>query len=51
MKQYTHAELKALAEQLSDWQLVPAGTEGYRTAEVTLGGSIPAKCRRKPWSR
>jgi len=38
MKQYTHAELKAIAEQLDDWQLVPAGTEGYRTAEVTLGG-------------
>ena len=30
--------LKAIAERLSDWQLVPAGTEGYRTAEVTLGG-------------
>jgi predicted Rossmann fold flavoprotein len=38
MKQYTHADLKAIAEQLGDWQLVPAGTEGYRTAEVTLGG-------------
>lgn len=38
MKQYTHAELKAIAEQLGNWQLVPAGTEGYRTAEVTLGG-------------
>ena len=38
LKQYTHAELKAIAEQLGDWQLVPAGTEGYRTAEVTLGG-------------
>ncbi|WP_341303935.1 NAD(P)/FAD-dependent oxidoreductase [Pseudomonas sp. TMP25] len=38
MKQYTHAELKAIADQLGDWQLVPAGTEGYRTAEVTLGG-------------
>ncbi|MDX1298887.1 MAG: aminoacetone oxidase family FAD-binding enzyme, partial [Pseudomonas sp.] len=38
LKQYTHAELKTIAEQLSDWQLVPAGTEGYRTAEVTLGG-------------
>lgn len=38
MKQYTHAELKAIAEQLGDWQLVPAGTEGYRTAEITLGG-------------
>lgn len=38
MKQYTAGELKAVAERLSDWQLVPAGTEGYRTAEVTLGG-------------
>lgn len=38
MKQYSPNELKAIAEVLSDWQLVPAGTEGYRTAEVTLGG-------------
>ncbi len=38
LKHYTHAELKAIAAQLGDWQLVPAGTEGYRTAEVTLGG-------------
>jgi predicted Rossmann fold flavoprotein len=38
LKQYTHAELSAIAEQLSNWTLVPAGTEGYRTAEVTLGG-------------
>ena len=38
LKQYTPAELTAIAERLSDWQLVPAGTEGYRTAEVTLGG-------------
>nr|WP_160286724.1 NAD(P)/FAD-dependent oxidoreductase [Pseudomonas knackmussii] len=38
MKQYTPAELKAIAQRLGDWQLVPAGTEGYRTAEVTLGG-------------
>ncbi|MGY4533997.1 putative Rossmann fold flavoprotein [Pseudomonas sp. TE3786] len=38
MKQYTPAELAQIAEQLANWQLVPAGTEGYRTAEVTLGG-------------
>ena len=38
LKQYTPAEFKQIAEQLSAWQLVPAGTEGYRTAEVTLGG-------------
>lgn len=38
LKQYTPSELNAIAEQLQAWQLVPAGTEGYRTAEVTLGG-------------
>ncbi|WP_243899337.1 BaiN/RdsA family NAD(P)/FAD-dependent oxidoreductase [Metapseudomonas otitidis] len=38
MKQYSPGELKAIAERLGNWQLVPAGTEGYRTAEVTLGG-------------
>jgi predicted Rossmann fold flavoprotein len=32
------AKLKALAAQLNDWRIVPAGTEGYRIAEVTLGG-------------
>ncbi|MDW4497452.1 NAD(P)/FAD-dependent oxidoreductase [Sulfitobacter sp. D35] len=30
--------LAGLCDQLSDWTLKPAGTEGYRTAEVTLGG-------------
>ncbi|WP_428928526.1 NAD(P)/FAD-dependent oxidoreductase [Marinibacterium sp. SX1] len=30
--------LAALCPALADWRLVPAGTEGYRTAEVTLGG-------------
>lgn len=38
MKQYTPAELQTAANTLGAWQLVPAGTEGYRTAEVTLGG-------------
>ena len=38
LKQYTPDELKAIAARLHDWQLIPAGTEGYRTAEVTLGG-------------
>ncbi len=27
-----------IAAQLADWPLVASGTEGYRTAEVTLGG-------------
>jgi predicted Rossmann fold flavoprotein len=30
--------LRKLAAQVNDWRLVPAGSEGYRTAEVTLGG-------------
>ena len=38
MKQYTPAELRDVAARLHAWRVVPAGTEGYRTAEVTLGG-------------
>jgi predicted Rossmann fold flavoprotein len=30
--------LAALAEALSDWQLSPSGSEGYKKAEVTAGG-------------
>lgn len=30
--------LRALCDRLQDWQLLPSGTEGYRTAEVTIGG-------------
>ncbi len=32
------AALSELIHTLSHWQLTPSGTEGYRTAEVTLGG-------------
>ena len=38
MKQLTGAELGELADRLGGWSVVPSGTEGYRTAEVTLGG-------------
>lgn len=38
LKQYAPAELEQIAVKLSAWKLVPSGTEGYRTAEVTLGG-------------
>lgn len=31
-------ELKQLGKMLNAWRLVPSGTEGYRTAEVTKGG-------------
>lgn len=30
--------LARLAEQLSNWQLTPTGSEGYKKAEVTVGG-------------
>ena len=38
MKQFNLPELKQVAAQLQGWQLIASGTEGYRTAEVTLGG-------------
>jgi predicted Rossmann fold flavoprotein len=38
MRQYTPKERNSIAEQLANWPLVASGTEGYRTAEVTLGG-------------
>lgn len=39
----TLAELNAeqmdlIGQRFNAWQLIPSGTEGYRTAEVTLGG-------------
>jgi len=30
--------VRALADALHAWPIIPSGTEGYRTAEVTLGG-------------
>ena len=38
MKQFNVSQLRDVAAQLADWSLVASGTEGYRTAEVTLGG-------------
>lgn len=38
IKQLEHGEIKALSEYIHNWQIKPNGTEGYRTAEVTLGG-------------
>lgn len=34
----SNQELARLEKELKRWQLKPAGTEGWRTAEVTLGG-------------
>jgi predicted Rossmann fold flavoprotein len=47
--------LRRVAKRLHDWALRPAATEGYRTAEVTLGGidtdelsSKTMECKRQP---
>ncbi|RWC61176.1 NAD(P)/FAD-dependent oxidoreductase [Mesorhizobium sp.] len=32
------AQIKTVAAAVNDWRIKPAGSEGYRTAEVTLGG-------------
>ena len=34
----SHKKLQAVAAMVNDWQVLPNGTEGYRTAEVTVGG-------------
>jgi len=38
LKRYTPSQLADIANKLNSWELVPAGTEGYRKAEVTAGG-------------
>ena len=38
MNQYSEQEIKQIAAQLHDWQVMPSGTVGYKKAEVTLGG-------------
>lgn len=38
LKQYVPKEVAVIEQLLSAWPLKPGGTEGYRTAEVTLGG-------------
>ncbi len=38
IKQFNKNEIDAIASLFSNWKVKPIGTEGYRTAEVTLGG-------------
>ena len=38
IKQLEHGEIAALSDYIHNWKIKPNGTEGYRTAEVTLGG-------------
>jgi predicted Rossmann fold flavoprotein len=37
-QQFSDKKLQAIANSFQQWQIKPNGTEGYRTAEVTLGG-------------
>ena len=38
MNQYTAGELESIAASLTNWRLIPVGTEGFNKAEVTVGG-------------
>ena len=38
LAEFSDKKLLAIAEHLNGWHIKPSGTEGYRTAEVTLGG-------------
>ena len=38
MRQYVEFDLSAIGDRLKSWPITASGTEGYRTAEVTLGG-------------
>jgi hypothetical protein len=38
IKQLNHKQIQALSVNIHAWKIKPSGTEGYRTAEVTIGG-------------
>ncbi len=38
IQQLSHQQFRKIAAQFQQWTLKPGGTEGYRTAEVTVGG-------------
>ncbi|MDH5190497.1 MAG: NAD(P)/FAD-dependent oxidoreductase [Gammaproteobacteria bacterium] len=38
LQELSHVRFNEIIQQLQHWQIKPNGTEGYRTAEVTLGG-------------
>jgi predicted Rossmann fold flavoprotein len=43
LKQYNGRELQKIADNIHRLQLTPAGTEGFRKAEVTVGGVSTAE--------
>ena len=55
LKQLTTKDISDIASFFHHWQIIPVGTEGYRKAEVTLGGidtdeisSKTFECKRVP---
>lgn len=38
LAEFTDKQLSSIGNQINQWRLKPSATEGYRTAEVTLGG-------------
>ncbi|RFF27585.1 MULTISPECIES: NAD(P)/FAD-dependent oxidoreductase [unclassified Wenzhouxiangella] len=55
MAEVSDAEIEQAVRRLQPWSVWPAGTEGYRTAEVTIGGvdtaalsSKTMACREQP---
>ncbi|NOQ90707.1 MAG: aminoacetone oxidase family FAD-binding enzyme [Gammaproteobacteria bacterium] len=38
LQELSKVRINDIAEQIHHWKIKPGGTEGYRTAEVTLGG-------------
>jgi len=38
LAEQTDEQLRSIADRLQSWSIRPAATEGYRTAEVTMGG-------------
>jgi predicted Rossmann fold flavoprotein len=55
LAEFTDDELRQIGHRLQHWTLKPAATEGYRTAEVTLGGidtaalsSKTMECKERP---
>lgn len=38
LAELSNRDLESVAKHLNSWRVKPSGTEGYRTAEVTIGG-------------
>ena len=47
LAQFANDHLRTIAESLHHWIIKPAATEGYRTAEVTMGGVDTAELSSK----